>query len=173
MGKILSSLTILLLVTGCGHTTYSFFNDKKSNTHIVRMNGNRLAGGIRYVALDAQRYEEGGQISYSLIIRYQGPLFINIDSEKPLVIIIDGQRNELTGRGSKGHQHHVSLGVINESAYYHGIKPGFIKKLAYAKKIVVEIHGSTDILTRYFKEKNLSNLKEFYHHYVDTALSTQ
>ena len=172
MSKIFFSLTIFFLIAGCGHATYSFFNNRKTNIHIVRMNGNRMAGGIYYVALDAQRYEEGDKISFSLIIKYQGPLFINIDNKKPLVIIIDGQRNELIGKGSQDHQDIVFIGSVIESAYYHDIKPSLIKKLAYAENIVVEIHGSTNTLTRYFNEKNLSNFKEFYHEYVDTALST-
>jgi hypothetical protein len=172
MSKIILSLMILFLMAGCAHTTYSIFTDKETNAHIVRMNGNRLSGGISYVALDPQRYEKQGQISYSLIIKYQGPSFMNIGSGKSLVIIFDGQRKELTGIGSEGHREIVSLGLVNEAAYYHDIEPDLIRRLAYAKKVVIEVHGSPDVLTRYFKEKNLSNMKEFYDHYVDTSMAT-
>jgi hypothetical protein len=168
MSKLIVSLTIVFLLTGCGHTTLSIFTDRETNAHIVQMNENRLSGGISYVALDAQRYEKEGQISYTFIIKYQGLSFINIDAGKSLVIIFDGQRNELAGRGSEKYRGIVSLGLVKETAYYHDIDPDLIRKLAYAKKIVVEVHGSTDALTRYFNEKNLSNLKEFYDHYVDT-----
>ena len=59
--------------------------------------------------------------------------------------------------------------LVEEKAYYLNIEPDFIRKLAYAKKIKVEVLGSTDVLKRYFEEKNLSNMKEFYHHYTDTV----
>ena len=64
----------------------------------------------------------------------------------------------------------MSPGLVEEKAYYHDIEPDFMRKLAYAKKIEVEVIGSTDVIKRYFEEKNLSNLKEFYNHYTDTVV---
>ncbi|MGD0209807.1 MAG: hypothetical protein ABSC14_02360 [Desulfomonilia bacterium] len=168
---ILGIIIILFFITGCGHHTfYYIFTDKGTDAHFVRMRGNKLSGGICLIELDAQRFEKKDQVSYSLFIVYAGPFFINIKSGKSLVLIIDDQRHEISGKGSESHRNIVSPGLVEEKAYYHDIEPDFMRKLAYAKKIEVEVIGSTDVIKRYFEEKNLSNLKEFYNHYTDTVV---
>jgi len=172
-GKIILSLTIFFLITGCSHTYYYIFTDEETNAHFVRMHGNSLKGGYDFVALNIQRFEKRGRISYSLIIEYQGISYINIDSGESLVIIIDGQRNEFEGKGSESHRYMIFPTLVNETAYYHDVESDFIRKLAHAKKIEVEVHGSSYVLNRYFEEKNLIGIKYFYDHYVDTIMSYQ
>lgn len=173
MSKIILSLTILFLIAGCGHTSYFIFTDEETNAHFVRMHGNRLTGGLEFVALNTQRFEKRGHISYSLFIEYQGLSYINIDSGESLVIIIDGQRNGFEGKGSESHRYMVLPTLVHEVAYYHDVEPDFIRKLAHAKKIEIEVHGSTYVLNRHFEEKNISRMKYFYDHYVDTEMTYQ
>jgi hypothetical protein len=173
MSKIILSLTILFLITGCGHNYYVIFTDEETNAHFVRMHGTRLTGGFDFVALNTQRFEKRGHISYSFFIEYQGFSYINIDSGGSLAIIIDGQRNEFEGKGSKSHRDRILPTLVHETAYYHDVEPDFIRKLAYAKYIEIEVHGSTYVLNRHFEEKNRSGIKYFYDHYVDTEVSYQ
>lgn len=169
MNKIILCIIItLFFITGCGHNAfYYIFTDKSTDAHFVRMRGNRLSGGICLIELDAQKIEKKDQISYSLFVIYEGPFFININPGKSLVLIVDGQHYELSGRGSESNRNILSVGLVEEKAYYHDIDPDFIRHLAHAKKIEVEILGSTSVVKRHFNEKNLSNLKEFCDHYID------
>ncbi|MGD0210370.1 MAG: hypothetical protein ABSC14_05260 [Desulfomonilia bacterium] len=165
---ILYIIMTLFFITGCEHNTfYSVFNDKDTTAHVVRMRGNRLSGGICLLELDAQKFEKKGQISYSLFVVYAGPFFINITPGKSLVLLADGQHYEISGRGSESYRNILSVGLVEEKAYYHDIDPDFIRHLAHAKKIEVEILGSTSVVKRHFEKKNLSNLKEFCDHYID------
>ena len=173
MSKIILSLTILFLVAGCGHTSYFIFTDEETDAHFVRMHGNRLSGGLEFVALNTQRFEKRGHISYSLFIEYQGLNYINIDSGESLVIIIDGQHNVLEGKGSASHRYMILPTLVYEAAYYHDVEPEFIRKLAYAKMVEIEVHGSTYVLNRQFEEKNISRIKYFYDHYVNAEMSHQ
>jgi len=158
---ILIDAMILVLLTGCANHISSF-QDVSTKAHFVRMNSSRLAGGFSFVTLNAQRYEKQGETSYSLFVVYAGPTFINIDAGKSLILLIDGQRHELAGRGSAGHRILVSLGLVEEKAYYHDIDPELIRQIAYAKKVEVVVKGSTDFVKRYLKDKNFSDFKNFH-----------
>jgi len=130
------------------------------------MNGNRLGGGITSVELDAQRFEKGNVPSYSLIVIYSGPTFINIDPGESLILIVDGKRYEFQGNGSDQNKNIISIGVIEEKAYYHDLEPDFFRILAYAKEVEVEVHATRNIMNRHFKKNNFTNFKEFYNLYV-------
>lgn len=164
--SIILFIIISLLFPGCAARVNSFMN-KDSNSNIARMSGNRLAGGLTTVELNAQRFDKGGNLSYSLIIIYSSPTFINIGSGKTLILIIDGQRLEIPGRGSENYRSLVSIGLIEEKAYYHDVDPELIRRLAYAKEVEVEIIGTSKIVNRHFKEKNFINFREFYDLYVN------
>jgi len=166
MNTIAWYILMLFLMSGCA-SSFTSFTDKETKNHIVRMNGNRLAGGITSLELNAQQFSKNNQISYSLFIVYAGPLFLNIGPGKSLTLIIDGQRNEIAGSGSEKHRNIVSLGLVEEIAYYHDLEPSLIKRLAYAKEVEVEVQGSTKTLKRYFKKKNFSKFKEFCNLYMD------
>lgn len=164
-------LSAALFFSGCA-APFANFKDKDTNADITRMNGNRLAGGISYVELNAQRFEKDGIISYSLLVRYAGPIFINIESGKSLVLIIDGLSKEIGGTGSNGHRNILSLGVVEEIAYYHNLEPDLMKQIAYAKKVDVEIHGSAGSLKRYFNTNNFLKFQAFCELYVNKATDT-
>jgi len=159
--------TPFICLSGCASSIVSF-TDKTTDAQIVRMSGNRLAGGIAGVELNAQRFEKGNEHSYSLIVIYTGPAFINIKAGKTLVLSIDGIRHEFQGSGSGQNQHIISIGLIEEKAYYHDLTPDIFRMLAYAREVEVEILGSGKIVNRHFKEKNFLNFREFYDHYILT-----
>ena len=163
--SIFTFMILFLLSAGCAATTVSFF-DQDSQAYISRMRGNRLAGGITTVELNGQRFDKGGSPSYSLIIVYSGPTFINIGAGKTLVLIIDGQRFEIPGQGSEKNRTTLSIGLIEEKAYYHDLAPDLVRMLAYSREVEVEITGSSKVLNRHFKEKNFINFREFYELYV-------
>jgi hypothetical protein len=159
------SLLITLFLTSCASHLISF-RDEETNAYITRMRGNRLAGGFTSVELNAQKFEKEGNLSYSLIIVYSGPAYLNIDPGKSLVLIIDGERHEITGSGSGKHREFVSFGLVEETAYYHDIDPDLIRRISQAKKIDVELHYSTKALKRYLTTKNINRFKEFYNTYI-------
>ena len=166
MNTIASYILILFLMSGCA-SPFTSFTDEETKNHIVRMNGNRLAGGITSLELNAQQFSKNNQITYSLFIVYAGPIFLNVGPGKTLTLIIDGQRNEIDGSGSEKHRNVLSLGLVEEVAYYHDLEPSLIKRLAYAKEVEVEVQGSAKTLKRYFKKKNFSRFKEFCDLYMD------
>jgi len=140
--------------------------DQGSRAQISRMSGNRLAGGLTSVELNGQRFDKGEGLTYSLIVVYAGPSFIGIGEGKTLVLVIDGLRLEVAGSGSGKNQATLSVGVIEEKAYYHDIDPDLIRMLAYATEVEVEIIGTRKTLNRHFKEKNFTNFREFYELHV-------
>ncbi len=144
----------------------SFF-DQESRAQISRMSGNRLSGGLTSVELNGQRFDKGAGLSYSLIVVYSGPTFIGIGEGKTLVLIIDGQRLEVAGSGSEKGRTTLSVGLIEEKAYYHDIDPDLIRMLAYAREVEVEIIGTRKTLNRHFKEKNFTNFRRFYDLHVN------
>jgi hypothetical protein len=166
VNKLFLFILMNIFLSGCASHFISF-TDESSNATIVRMNGNRLAGGMSSLELNAQRFEKEGQISYSLFIRYSGLFFLNIDQGKSLLLIIDGQPTQITGSGSNGRRNYISIGLVEEVAYYHNIEPDLIRKIAYAKQVEIEVQGSTTVLKRYFKTKNLLIFKEFYNSYME------
>jgi hypothetical protein len=159
-------LSATLFLSGCA-APFSTFKDEGTNATITRMNGNRLAGGISFVELNAQRFEKEGILSYSFIVRYAGPSFINIEPGKSLVLSIDGLSKELAGSGSKGHRNIVSLGLVEEITYYHNLEPDLIRQIAYAKQVDIEIQGSAGLLKRYFNKKNFLKFKAFCELYLN------
>ena len=159
------AVIVLILLSACSARTTSF-TDMDSKANISRMSGNRLAGGITTVELNAQRFDKSGTPSFSLIILYSGPTFVNIGPGKTLILLIDGQRLEIAGQGSEKSRNIVSIGLIEEKAYYHDLDPDLIRMLAYAKEVEVEIIGASKVLNRHFKEQNFVNFKEFYELYV-------
>jgi len=162
----LSAFMILLVLSaGCSPTMVSFF-DQDSRAQISRMSGNRLAGGLTSVELNGQRFDKGEGLAYSLIVVYSGPTFIGIGEGKTLVLVIDGRRLEVAGTGSGRNRTTLSVGLIEEKAYYHDIDPDLIRTLAYAKEVEVEIIGTRKTLNRHFKEKNFTNFREFYELHV-------
>jgi hypothetical protein len=166
LGLFVLFLMTTLFISECA-PSFSTFKDDNSSAMITRMNGNRLAGGISFVELNAQRFEKEGIISYSFILRYAGPTYINIEPGKSLVLIIDGLNKEISGTGSKGHRNIVSLGLVEETAYYHDLEPDLIRQIANANHVDVEIHGSTNILKRYFSKQNLLKFKTFCELYLN------
>jgi hypothetical protein len=166
LGLFAFCLLETLLLSECA-APFSTFKDEGSNADITRMNGNRLAGGMSFVELNVQRFQKEGMISYSLIVRYAGPTFVNIEPGKSLALIIDGLGKEIDGNGSKGHRNIVSLGLVEEIAYYHNVEPDLVRQIAYAKQVDVEIHGSARLLKRYFNKKNFSKFKAFCELYLN------
>lgn len=162
---ILCSFTSFSL-SGCASKFISF-KDPETNAEITRMSGNRLSGGISLVELNAQRYEKSGDISYSLFIRYAGPSYLEITPGKSLVIIIDGNRFEIIGKGSEDHRNYISIGLVEEIAYYHNMEPEFIRLLCEAYNVHVEVKGSTTSIRRYFNNDNFSKFNEFYKRYIE------
>jgi len=169
---ILYGLMILFFITGCAATPIISFTDESTNAHFVRMKDNGLAGGIGLIQLNAQRFEKKGEISFSLFVVYTGPNFIYIGSGKSLMLIIDGQRNELAGMGSEKHRNIIFLGVVEETASYHDIDPDLIRRLANAKQVEVYVKGSTDVLERHFKKINFNNFKNFYSYISEIEIVT-
>ena len=166
MNTIALYILMLFFMLGCA-SSFTSFTDEETKNHIVRMNGNRLAGGISSIELNVQQFTKDNLTSYSLFIVYSSPVFLNIGPGKSLTLIIDGQRNEIAGSGSDKHRNIVSLGLVEEIAYYHDLEPSLIKRLAYAKEVEVEVQGSTKTLKRYFKKNNFSKFKEFCNLYMD------
>lgn len=158
-------------MTGCSSSLVSF-RDGASSADIVRMRGSRLAGGLCFVALNAQRFEKAKTVSYSLFVVYAGPTFLNIDNGRSLVLDIDGQRQELSGQGSERHRAIVSLGLVEEKAYYHDIDPDLIRRLAYAKKVEVMVLGSQDAVRRKFKVEHFRDFRKFYDYATERVASS-
>jgi len=158
-------IVLFMIITGCAATITSF-TDKDTNAHITRMRGNRLSGGFTSVELNAQRFEKNDAPTYSLIIVYSGPTFISIDSGKTLSLFIDGNQHDLQGKGSSQNRNTISIGLVEEKAYYHEVDPGLIRSLAHAKEVEVEIHGAGKVLKRHFKAKNFFAMREFYDLFV-------
>jgi hypothetical protein len=169
IGILASCIVVTLYLSGCT-APFTSFTDESTTAHVVRMNGDRLAGGISSIQLNAQRFEKEGKVSYSLFIIYSGPTFLNIGPGKSLVLIIDGQRNEIFGGGSIQHRNVLSIGLVEETAYYHDLDPELFYRIARAKKVDVEIHGSSGVVTRYFKKKNFTKFKVFCDLYMDKAI---
>jgi len=159
-----SSFFIVLMaffLCGCAATIHSFHNET-NNVRIVRMSGNKLAGGIWRIELDVQRHEKKGRHSYSLFVVYSGPGFVTIESGKSLSLIIDGRRTDIEGGGSVSHRGFILPGLVEETAFYHDIDKGLIREIAYAHQITVEVRGTKAVIQRRFKELNFINFKTFY-----------
>lgn len=152
---------ILICFAGCSPSIISF-NDKDIKANFVRTRGSRLEGGFSFVSINAQRFEKKDNVSYSLFVVYAGPYFINIEEGKTLVLVIDGQRFELKGKGSKKHRGYVSIGLVEEKAFYHDVVPDIIRRLSSALHVDIEIIGSKDKLKRHLGEKDMNNFRMFY-----------
>jgi len=152
---------IFLLVTGCS-SSIVVFRDEDTKARFVRMTGSRLDGGLSFVALNAQRFEKAEDVSYSLYVFYAGPIFINIDQGKTLILDIDGEVFELVGNGSERYRTFVVPGLVEEKAYYHDVNLDLIKKLAYAEKVEVMLHGSSKLLKRHLAKRHIEQFREFY-----------
>jgi len=164
--KVLAPLLIpFILLQGCA-SHFTTFRDPDTNAAITRMVGNRLAGGIPSLELNAQRYEKSGQISYSLIVRYSGMALLEIPAGETLFIIIKENRTALAGKGSEGRRNTLSVGLFEEVAYYHEVDPGIIQMMAEANDVQVEVKGSTSTSKRYFSKNNMLRFQEFYTRYV-------
>ena len=157
---------IISLMAGCSSQIIAF-KDNDTDAEILRTRMNRLSGGISFVTLNAQRFEKGDDISYTLFVVYAGPSFLNIESGRSLVVFIDGQRHEFTGKGSSDHRNVVSLGLVEEKAYYHDIDPDVIRQLAYAKKVEIVVKGSSDSMKRHFNGSHIATFREFYDYSVE------
>lgn len=171
IGILALCIVVNLFLSGCA-APFTSFTDESTTAHIVRMNGDRLAGGISSIQLNAQRFEKEGKVSYSLFIVYSGPTFLIIGPGKSLVLIIDGARHEISGGGSEKHRSVISIGLVEETAYYHDLEPELFYRIASAKKVDVEVHGSDSVVTRSFKKKNFSKFKVFCDLYMDKAINT-
>lgn len=171
IGILALCIVVNLFLSGCA-APFTSFTDESTTAHIVRMNGDRLAGGISSIQLNAQRFEKEGKVSYSLFIVYSGPTFLIIGPGKSLVLIIDGARHEISGGGSEQHRNVISIGLVEETAYYHDLEPELFYRIASAKKVDVEVHGSDSVVTRSFKKKNFSKFKVFCDLYMDKAINT-
>lgn len=162
MGNILVCLLLVCLtLSGCGARIVSF-TDKYTRAKIMRMNGNRLAGGITSVELNVQRFEKGDNSSISLIVVYTGPFFLNLEAGNTLTIIMNGARINLFGAGSMGYREHVSLGLVQETAYYHDVDPELLKRIAFAEEVYVEIQTNSKVIRRHFNNNNFNNFRKFY-----------
>lgn len=162
------TLLACLMLQGCG-TSITAFTDKGSHAEIIRMRGNRLAGGITSVELNVQRYEKREAPSISLIVIYTGPFFLNLEEGKSLALTIDGTRVDISGAGSCQHREHVSLGLIQETAYYHEIDPEMIRSIAYAHQVHVELSGSSGVVRRHFNDGNFRHFKEFFERHIENV----
>lgn len=161
-GKTLIAFSLMTVVLcGCAASIHSF-TDNATSARIVRMSGNKLAGSIWRLELDAQRHEKDGQASFSLFVVYSGPGFLAIEAGKSLVLTIDGRRTEVAGSGSARHREVLSPGLVEETAFYHDIDKELIRQIAYAKRITVEVRGANSVIQRHFEEKNFAIFKEFY-----------
>ncbi len=172
MAILFSCLLCVSLVSGCSATITTFF-DEDTNAGFVRMKGNRLAGGITNVELNAQRFEKNDRPSYSLILIYSGPVFLNIGVGSTLVLRIDDTRFELSGSGSERYRTVVSVGLVEEKAFYHDVDPTLFKLLAHAREVTIEVHGEKTVLERHFKSRNFQGFKKFYDLYVRENLAVE
>lgn len=165
-GKVFYPVLVLaLLLYGCAARIHSFTDDATS-ARIERMSGNRLAGGMWRLELDAQRHEKGRQVSYSLFVVYSGPVFAAIEPGKTLALTIDGRKIGIEGSGSAGHRDVILPGLVEETAFYHDIDRQLIHEITYAQRVTVEVRGTSFVLQRHFKERNFTSFRAFYENIV-------
>lgn len=167
---LFASFFCVSLVFGCSATITAFF-DEDTSAGFVRMQGNRLAGGITNVELNAQRFEKNDLPSYSLILVYSGPMFLNIGMGSTLILHIDDTPFELSGSGSQLYRTVVSIGLVEEKAFYHDIDPTLFQLLAHAREVTIEIHGEKTVLERHFNYRNFQGFQKFYDLYVRENLA--
>jgi len=161
-GKAIFPIALLAFhLCGCAATIHSFTDDS-TKASIVRMGGNRLAGGLWRLELDAQRHEKGGRVSYSLFVVYCGPGFITMEPGKSLVLTIDGRKAAIEGSGSARHREPIMPGLVEETSFYHDINRELIREIAYAHHITVEVRGMNSVLQRHFTERNFISFRSFY-----------
>jgi len=147
-------------MSGCS-ASITNFKDELTGADIVRMSGNKLGGGLGRIELNAQRFEKDGVPSYSLMIVYAGPAYINIEQGQTLFITVDEARNVLNGSGSGKHRFFVSPGLVEETAYYHDVRPDIICEIAYGNCVEVMIHGLKSDISRVFSKRNFKAFQSF------------
>jgi len=126
------------------------------------MSGNRLAGGFKTLELNAQRFLKEGNPSFSLFVVYRGPSFMEVAAGQSLVLEIDGRRVELNGRGSKDHRVPISIGLVEETSYYHDVAPDLLRDLASSTEVTVVLRGDSGTLKRRFSKKNFEAFRRFW-----------
>lgn len=114
---------------------------------------------------------KSGSIEFNMVyhLRYASQLWISIKyfsdnwlyitAEKSLVLLIDGEKIELSGEGSFNRRHVDSYG-INETARYL-ISKEMLDKLAQAHKIEGKLFGMKYYETFYLDENNLKAIRKF------------
>ena len=145
--------------------------DKFDGFTIHRMQDNLLGmekdsfGGIE---LNVQQFIKDGRTSCSLIVSYTGLDWLFIDEGETLVLLVDGERLQFSGKGSYDHrdvERGYSLVTIKEKAWYD-ITLEQLKKITFAQDVKVKVKGRSHFLTRFFTELNFDAFRRFYKKYV-------
>jgi len=155
---------VLFLIAGCAAVP-SLLEPVHDDYTIHGMSGNILAGtpplSTTYVQLNAERYtSRDGEILYSLVVDYSSDEWLYIREGESLVLLVEGYRIGLKGKGSSPHRGMGYSGRINEKAWY-GISFESLEMIANAKEVEARVIGSHHHVDRVFSEENFRYFREF------------
>lgn len=155
---------VLFLIAGCAGVP-SVLEPVRDDYTIDEMTGNILAGtppwGTTYVELNVERYtSRDGEILYTLVVDYSSDEWLFIRDGESLVLLVEGYRIGLKGKGSSGYRDIGYRGRINEKAWY-GISFESLEMIANAKEVEARIIGSRHHVDKHFSEENFRYFREF------------
>lgn len=160
-------LTVLLVLMGCGSqvAVIETVDEEFYDSRINKMTGNALIetppSGVDSVELNAERYTSAeGTILYNLVVEYSSSDWLFVKEGESLILIVDGQRIGLKGKGSGPHRDIAYGGRRTEKAWY-GVSLDILKMITNAETVKVTIIGSRRSIDRDFTQENFENFRRF------------
>jgi hypothetical protein len=164
--RSLVPVVLALVLSACTPRYHvAHLRDDFEQTETRRSHGNVLVGegtGHDWLALDAESLRMGNDTAqYALVADYRtnGPP-LRIPNGETLVLLVDGQRVALRGRGSSGHRARSGLRGDREQARYP-VSRAFLERIAAAREVRVRLTGQRYYVERSFSPANLRHFREF------------
>ncbi|RMF83718.1 MAG: hypothetical protein D6736_20885 [Nitrospinota bacterium] len=162
-------------IAGCAPTkaTVKTIRDTDKGYTIQQLQGNLLGGSRSYqtgrLYFNLERIErQDGQITYALLIEYEGENWLFIERGESLVLRINGQEQKLKGEGSWRSRDVSEAGYAIERARYPLTLLDLLR-LASAQRVEVEVIGSQRRVQGWFTEENFRYLRRFIADYVQAS----
>ena len=173
--------TILLLVLVAGGCASAFRGygvhssvDEFTGAAYDLMDNNVLGGGgfaDARVELNPQRFTpKGGSPTYQVFVQYEWSSWMFIEDGPSLVFLIDGERVEVRGPGSRGDRDVWEGGKVRETAMYQ-VSFALLERLAEGSEVKVRVVGSEFNMDREFTATNFERFRDFVTRYPPSGMN--
>lgn len=182
MRRLFLLLSFILFVYSCTYGPYiTTLGDEFSDSHEIAVLNNYvdilnqtdvleqvLVGtGNKHLKVNCTYNPDKNSDEITLVVEYWGSDWIFIRGGESLILIIDGEKINLSGTGSDNFRDIGKDGSNVKEFSFYQISKDLFKKITYANEVKLKVIGDKGNILAKFNENNFNIYKNFYTTYIE------